>query len=119
MYKGIKDNKIIILKETNDFVGINLDEVVEDTEYTIDDYDVYCYDGKNSEYLLKSEIPNPTHDEQKAKRKAAYEDKIDELHSRKLRHEVLGDWTEEDEAEYKAQVIQLSKKIEEEFPYYD
>lgn len=119
MYKAIKDNKIIAINETDKFPCLIYDKLVEDTEHTIDDYGIYYYNEISAEYLLKSEIPNPTHDEQKAKRKAAYEDKIDELHSRKLRHEVLGDWTEEDEAEYKAQVIQLSKEIEEEFPYYD
>lgn len=119
MYKAIKDNKIIGINETNEFCGLNYDEIVEDTEHTRDDYDLYYYDGVNSEYLLKSEIPTPTHNEQSEKRKAAYEEQIDKLHSRKLRHLVLDDWTEEDEKEYKAMVIQLSKEIEEEFPYYD
>lgn len=113
MYKAIKDEKIIaISEEDSEFFCLNKDEVVEDTEHTVDDYTQY-----NGEYILNEDVPAPTKEEQQAKRKAAYEAEVDELHSQKLRHEVLGDWTEEDEAEYKATVIRLSKEIAERYPY--
>ena len=113
MYKAIKDDKIIAISDTdNEFFCLVKDEVVEDTEHTTEDYDQY-----NGEYLLKSEIPAPSKEEQQAKRKSAYEAEVDELHSQKMRHEVLGDWTEEDEAEYREKVITLSQEIAERYPY--
>lgn len=113
MYKAIKDNKIIAISDLdNEFPCLVKDEVVEDTKHTIDDYDQY-----NDEYLLKSEIPAPTKEEQQAKRKAAYETEVDDLHSQKLRHQAIGDWTEEDETEYKEKVVRLSKEIAERYPY--
>ena len=113
MYKAIKDNKIIAISDTNsEFLCLVKDSVVEDTEHRVADYDQY-----NGEYLLKSEIPAPTKEEQQAKRKIAYENEVDELHSQKLRHEVLGDWTEEDEIEYREKVIALSESIANRYPY--
>lgn len=117
MYKVIKDNKIVAVLETDIVVGLNYDTIEQDTEHTIDDYGLYYYEEDKAEYLLKSEIPAPTKEEQQAKRKVAYEQEIDELHSQKMRHEVLGDWTAEDEAEYVAKVIQLSHEIAERYPY--
>lgn len=115
MYKAIKDNKIIAISDTDsEFFCMVKDTVKEDTEHKIDDYCEY-----QGEYILKKDRPAPTHNEQSEKRKAVYEEQIDKLHSRKLRHLVLDDWTDDDEKEYKAMVIQLSKEIEEEFPYYD
>ena len=118
MYKAIKDNKIIAISDIgNEFSCLIKDEVVEDTEHTIDDYGLYYYEEDRAEYLLKSEIPAPTKKEQQAKRKLAYEQEIDELHSQKMRHQVLGDWTEEDEAEYIEKVRVLSAEIVERYPY--
>lgn len=113
MYKALKDEKIIAISDLdNEFPCLVKDNVVEDTEHNIDDYDQY-----NGEYLLKSEIPAPTKEEQQAKRKVAYEKDVDELHSQKLRHQAIGDWTEEDEAEYKEKVVRLSEEIAERYPY--
>lgn len=54
MYKAIKDNKIIAISETdNKFPCLIQDEIVEDTEHTVEEYEQY-----NGEYLLKTEIPN-------------------------------------------------------------
>ena len=112
MFKVIKDDKIVAVLDTDEVVGLNYNEIIEDTEHTVDDYEQY-----NGEYLLKSEIPAPTKEEQQAKRKAAYEKDVDELHSQKLRHQAIGDWTEEDEAEYVAKVKELSAEIAERYPY--
>ena len=118
MYKAIKDNKIIAISDTyTEFPLIVKDSVDEDTEHTVDDYGLYYYDEKNAEYLLKYEIPAPTKEEQQAKREAAYEVEVDKLHAQKMRHQVLGDWTEENEAEYEANVIRLSQEIAERYPY--
>lgn len=48
MFKAIKDNKIVCIKETNSFplmiIGKDIDEIVEDVEHTVDDY-IHC-DGQ-------------------------------------------------------------------------
>lgn len=41
MYKAIKDNKIIAINETGEFPCLIYDEVIEDTEHTLDDYKCY------------------------------------------------------------------------------
>ena len=67
MFKAIKDNKIIAINNEEIKGGLIFDEMVEDTEHTVADYEQY-----EGEYLLKSEIPAPTLEEQKAKRAQAY-----------------------------------------------
>ena len=113
MYKAIKDNKIIAISDTDsEFFCLVKDDVVEDIEHTTNDYDQY-----NGEYLLKSDIPAPTKEEQQEKRHQAYVAEVDELHSQRLRHLAIGDWTEEDEQEYIANVVRLSNEIAERYPY--
>ena len=63
------------------------------------------------------EKPAPTKEEQQEKRHEAYVKEVDGLHAQKMRHEILGDWTEEDEAEYREKVIRLSEEIAERYPY--
>lgn len=113
MYKAIRNNKIIAISDIdNEFPCLIKDEVVEDKEHTTVDYDQY--DG---EYLLKSEIPVPPKQEQEQARANAYTMEIDPLHARKTRKTILGEWTEEDEAEYVAKVKELSAEIVERYPY--
>lgn len=82
MYKVIKDNKIIAVLETNTVVGLNYDTIEQDTEHNIDDYEQY-----NGEYLLRSEIPAPTEEEQSKKREQAYTKEVDGItaHIQRLR----------------------------------
>ena len=65
--------------------------------------------------------PEPTIDEQNAvisdKRASEYARLIDPLHAEKARKTVLGEWTEELELEYVAQVKALTKQIQDENPY--
>lgn len=65
--------------------------------------------------------PEPTIDEQNAvisdKRASEYARLIDPLHAEKQRKTVLGEWTEELESEYVAQVKALTKQIQDENPY--
>lgn len=70
-------------------------------------------------YEIKAipEPPAPTKDEQIHARKGAYTEEIDPLHARKFRKTILGEWTEEDEAEYVEQVKALSAEIAERYPY--
>lgn len=65
MYKAMKDNKVIAISDTDsEFKLLVNDSIVEDTEHTADDYDQY-----NGEYLLKSEMPAPSAEEQIAELK--------------------------------------------------
>lgn len=115
MYKAMKDNKIIAISDTdNEFFCMVKDEVVEDTEHTVDDYDQY-----NGEYLLKSEIPAPTKEEQSKKREAAYVAETDPIqtHIDRLKD---GEQTPEIVAEIEALRIERDEKIaaiKERYPY--
>lgn len=114
MYKAIKDNKIVAVLETNTVVGLNYDTIEQDTEHNIDDYEQY-----NGEYLLKSEIPAPSHEEQSAKREQAYIAETDPIqtHIDRLKD---GEQTPEIIAEIEALRIERDEKIaaiKERYPY--
>lgn len=114
MYKVIKDKKIIAVLETNIVIGLNYDTIEQDTEHNIADYDQY-----NGEYLLKSEIPAPTHEEQSKKREAAYIAETDPIqtHIDRLKD---GEQTPEIVAEIEALRIERDEKIaaiKERYPY--
>lgn len=120
MYKAIKDNKIIAISDTyTEFPFMIKDSVVEDTEHTVDDYGVYYYNDKCAEYLLKSEIPAPTHDEQSEKRALAYQQEVDPItsHISRLRDK---EQTPEIVAEIEQLVAERDAKVEEiktRYPY--
>ena len=65
------------------------------------------------------EVPKyiPTKEEQEKKRANAYVKEVDPLHAQKNRRTILGTWTDEDEAEYREKVIELSEAISERYPY--
>ena len=114
MYKIIKDNKIIAVLETNIVVGLNYDTIEQDTEHNIDDYDQY-----NGEYLLKSEIPLPTNEEQTEKRKQAYLSEVDPITAHISRLKDM-EQTPKIVAEIEALRIERDEKIAEikaRFPY--
>ena len=110
MFKAIKDNKIIGISETEIKGGGNFDEMVEDTEHTVDDYEQY--DGV---YVLKSSVPVDYKNEQiREQRQARYVAEADPL--RYDYDEALA--RGEETAEEKKQAW-LAKKdqIREELPY--
>lgn len=61
----------------------------------------------------------PTNEEQRRKRSNAYLQEVDPLHAQKIRHTILGDWTEEDEVNYIAEVKRLSEDINNRYPYME
>lgn len=67
--------------------------------------------------------PEPTIEEKneaiRQTRASLYAELIDPLHAQKQRKVVLGEWTEEMEAEYVAQVKALTAKIQAENPYIE
>lgn len=72
----------------------------------------------NGRWYIKGFAPKtPTYEEQQENRHQAYISEIDDLHSRRLRHQVIGDWTDDDEQEYIETVIRLSTEIAERYPY--
>lgn len=115
MYKAKKDNKIIAISDTDsEFFCLVKDSVETDETHTADDYDQY-----NGEYLLKSEIPAPTEEEQSKKREQAYKDEVDGItaHIQRLRDK---EQTEEVVAEIAALVAERDEKvaaIKERYPY--
>ena len=112
MYKAIKDNKIIAISATdNEFVCLVKDEVIEDTEHTLADYDQY-----NGEYLLKSQIPAPTQEEQSEKRAQAYLIEVDPItaHIQRLRDEEP---ESEKIAGLLAERVEKVAEIKERYPY--
>lgn len=115
MFKAMKDNKIIAISDTDsEFFCLVKDTVKTDETHTTADYDQY-----NGEYLLKSEIPAPTHDEQSERRAQAYQAEIDPItaHIQRLRDM---EQTEEIVAEIAELIAERDAKVEEikaRYPY--
>lgn len=115
MYKAMKDNKIIAISDTDSkFLCLVKDTVETDETHTTADYDQY-----NGEYLLKSEIPAPTEEEQSKKREQAYIAETDPIqtHIDRLKD---GEQTPEIVAEIEALRIERDEKIaaiKERYPY--
>lgn len=63
------------------------------------------------------EKPALTREEISALREQAYIREVDVLHAQKMRKTILGTWTEEDEANYIAEVKRLSEEIANRYPY--
>lgn len=75
----------------------------------------------NSNWYVKGYAPIQSIEEynaeQKEKRSSAYTERTDPLTLRKMRKQALGEWTEEDEANYIAEIQAISQQIAEEYPY--
>lgn len=133
MFKAIKDDKIIAICEKKEvkvtyddvsktisfnpkdhFPCLVYDEVIEDTEHTVEDYEHY-----QGEFLLKSDIPAPTKEEVAETRKQLYTEQVDPLTAQisRLKDE---EQTEKLIAEIEALKVERSEivsKIKEENPY--
>lgn len=79
--------------------------------------------GDGTYKITEIVIPEPTIEEKneaiRKTRASLYAELTDPLHAEKQRKTVLGEWTEEMEAEYVAQVKVLTAKIQEENPYVE
>ena len=115
MFKAIKDNKIIAISDTdNEFPCLVKDEVVEDTEHTESDYTMY-----SEEFILTTDVPAPTKEEQSEKRELAYVAEVDGItaHIQRLRDK---EQTEEVVAQIAELVAERDAKVEEikaRYPY--
>lgn len=112
MFKAIKNNKIIAINDEEIKGGLVFDEMIEDTGHSVSDYEHY-----NGEFLLKSEIPAPTLDEQKAKRAQAYLLEVDPItaHIQRERDEEVPD--EDKIAELIQERAEKVQEIKERYPY--
>lgn len=79
-------------------------------------YDTANGDGTYTVHA-QPEPPAPTKEQQEQARANAYAAEIDPLHARKARKTILGEWTDDDEAEYVAKVKELSAEIVARYPY--
>ena len=106
MFKAIKDNKIIATNDTGDFPCLVLDEIIEDTEHTLEDYEQY-----NGEFLLKSDIPTEVYNNQiRQTRQSLFTEQADPL---KFDYdEALARYGETDEKTIEAKNNWLAKKDE-------
>lgn len=102
------------LMDTLIFIGFEESDIkeVEDDEIEL------AYDGC---YYLKGFAPiQPTdeyNEQQSQNRSEAYIKQTDPLTLRKMRKLALNEWTEEDEAQYIAEIQRISQEIDKEFPY--
>ena len=115
MFKAIKDNKIIAISDTDSqFKFLVKDSVETDTEHTCEDYEQY-----NGEYLLKSEIPAPTKEEQSEKRALAYQKEVDPItcHIQRLEDEEQTPEIEQEIADLKQERSDKVEEIKERYPY--
>ena len=115
MFKALKEGKIIAISETDsEFKFLVKDGVEGDPNHTCEDYEQY--DG---EYLLKSEIPAPTKEEQKEKRAEAYRQEKDPItcQIQSLRDEEQTPDVVEEINELLQKRSDVVKDIQERFPY--
>lgn len=114
MFKALKDDKIIAINEIGDFNCLIYDVIEEDTEHSISDYEQY-----NGEFLLKSDIPAPTKEEQKERRAQAYLIEIDPItaHIQRERDEEFPD--EEKISALIAERAEKVAEIKEKYTYPD
>lgn len=112
MFKAIEKGKIIGINETGDFPLMNYESLEEDIEHQLSDY--IHYDG---EFLLKSDIPAPTQEEQEAKRAQEYLVEVDPItaHIQRLRDEAEPD--EEKIAELIQERAEKVQEIKDRYPY--
>lgn len=83
---------------------------------------VVVEDGSKRRFQI-CEVPEPTAEEQneqiQKKRARLYAELIDTLHAEKQRKTVLGEWTEENELEYVAEVKRQTLIIQTDNPYIE
>lgn len=82
----------------------------------------YRIEEIGDEYCVVA-IPEPTVEEKNAQikqtRASLYTSLVDPLHAQKTKDTIMGEWSEEKEQEYIAEVKRLTIKIREENPYIE
>jgi hypothetical protein len=88
---------------------------VEENGYTIEE--IEPKDDERQYKIVEIPVYVPTNEDISKQRKSAYAERTDPLTLRKMRKLALGEWTEEEEAQYVSEIQAISKEIEEEYPY--
>ena len=110
MFKAIKDNKIIAINDKEIKGCLVYDEMVEDTEHTVDDYEQY-----EGEYILKSSVPIEYQNEQiRLQRQARFATESDPL---KLDYDEAVARGEETAEEKKRAWLTKKDEIRTDLPY--
>lgn len=120
-YGILENNKFLFIDEDKEkllntlaFIGKSENDIKEFEDEQVE----LAYDNS---YYIKGYAPvQPVEEynaEQKEKRSSAYTERTDPLTLRKMRKQALGEWTEEDEANYIAEIQAISQQINEEYPY--
>ncbi len=114
LYKNRGSIRYVGKEYNSDIQGFVFDEIVENKKNTVDDYEQF-----NGEFILKSEIPAPTEEEQKEKRAVAYAEEVDPItaHIQRLRDEAKPD--PEKIAVLLAKRLEKVEKIKAFYPYPD
>ena len=114
MYKALKNNKIIAINETNYFpcmeFGSDIDEVIEDTEHTCEDYK--HYDGEFTLHNIEKD-----NEEMKQARANAYAVEVDPITAHIQRLKDQDPIPEGKIAELIAEREAKVREIKERFPY--
>lgn len=110
MFKALKDNKIIAINETGEFPCLIYDEVVEDTEHTIEDYK--HYDGEITLHNIEKD-----NEEMKQARANAYAVEVDPLMSEYNRKKTFSLFEEGEEETLMKDIQDKVAEIKERFPY--
>lgn len=120
-YGILENNKFLFIDEDKEKL-LNTLAFIGKSENDIKDFEdeqvELAYDNS---YYIKGYAPvQPVEEynaEQKEKHSSAYTERTDPLTLRKMRKQALGEWTEEDEANYIAEIQAISQQINEEYPY--
>lgn len=112
MFKAIYQDKIIAINETGDFPCLVYDEIIEDTEHTVDDYK--CYGEEFTLHNIEKD-----NEEMKQARASAYAIEVDPItaHIQRLKDQ---EQTEEVIAEIAELSAERDTKVEEikaRYPY--
>lgn len=70
-------------------------------------------------YTDRAECVAAQNEDIKQKRAALYAEQVDTLHAQKTKDTIMGEWTEEKEQAYIAEVKRLTMQIREENPYVE
>ena len=98
MYKAIKDNKIIAINDTGDFLRLGYDEAIQDTEHTPADYTMV-----GEEFVLNDDekAVEVKKEQVKAVREQYFTDYVDWYQSKPLLWEELTEEEKTDIANYR------------------
>lgn len=113
MFLGYQKELLACVADTREELENNPFIVFDRIEESPETYELF--NGKY--YPANNELIAAKNEEIRKQRQSWYEQHTDPLTARKLRRQVLGQWTEEDEAAFAAEIERLMIELEQKFPY--